>query len=145
MTDDIAVPRDWKRTAIIVAGCVIALNLFIAGALATRNTTHTSDLPEGIEYLLPPRDQVVRAQDQIGIQLTLGYKGELTLDGRALPADQYDRNGIDLGTIVWRPGIGKEFRELPPGRHTLTARYWPVEQGPGGDQERIFTWTFKSA
>ncbi len=145
MTDDIPVPRNWKRTIIIVAGCVLALNLFIAGAMATRNTTHTADLPQGIDYLLPPRDQVVRAQDDIGVQLLRGFKGELTLDGRALPEDQYDRNGLDLGTILWRPGPGKELRELAPGNHRLTVRYWPIEQGPGGPDERSFSWTFKSA
>ena len=53
----------------------------VAGALATRNTTHTSDLPEGIDYLMPARDQVVSAQGDIGVQLLAGYKGELTLDG----------------------------------------------------------------
>ena len=51
----------------------------------------------------------------------------------------------DLGTILWRPGPGKELRELAPGNHRLTVRYWPIEQGPGGPDERSFSWTFKSA
>ncbi len=145
MTDDIAVPRDTKRTLIIVGGLVLAFNLMVAGIYATKNNTTTPDLPVGVQELFPSRDQVVLSQGQIGVQLDKTLTGELTLDGTALPLDEYEQNGLDLGTIFWKPGPNQTFSELKAGRHTITVHYWPKAQGPGGQDDRSFTWYFKSA
>ncbi len=145
MTDDIAVPRNTKRTIIIVVGLLLAINFGIFGIYATRSTTSTPDLPAGVLELFPPRDLVVRAQDQIGIRLDKDYTGELTLDDTPLPKDEYEQNGSDVGFLFWRPGPGKAFTELKPGPHRIQAHYWPKLQGPGGADDRTFTWTFKSA
>jgi hypothetical protein len=145
MTDDIVVPRNTKRTIIIAVGLLVAVNFAIFGALATKNSTSTPDLPTGIIELFPARDLVVPAQQQVGVHLEEKLTGELALDGVPLPIDEYEPNGIDVGFIFWRPGAGKAFRELKPGPHSIQIHYWPKEQGPGGQDDRTFAWTFKSA
>jgi hypothetical protein len=105
---------------VIVVGVVIALNFAVIGLFATRNTTSTADLPSGIAELFPPRGQVIRPQDELGVQLQKGWTGELTLDSTPLPKDQYDPIMLLDNAVFWRPGPGKELSETPPGKHTLT-------------------------
>lgn len=145
MTDHIVVPRNWRRTAIILVGVVVAINMLVIGGFATRNTTATSDLPAAIEELFPPQDQVVRAQEQIGVRVDPEWTGELKLDGVPLPIDEYEQQGIEVGYVFWKPGVGNVFAELEPGSHTLELHYWPKEEGPGGTNDSTFSWTFKSA
>jgi hypothetical protein len=128
---------------IITVGVLLALNFAIIGVHATRNTTSTPDLPSGIAELFPPRGQVYRPQDALGVQLDHGWSGELTLDATPLPKDQYDPTDLANGAIFWRPGPGKEFSETPPGKHTLTVHFWPTQEGSGGPDDRTFTWDFK--
>ncbi len=145
MTDHIPVPYDPKRTFIIVVGVCTALLVGIFAVLSTKNDTATADLPPGILELFPPRDLVIRAQEQIGVKLDPEMTGELVLDDIPLPLDEYEVQGLDIGRIFWKPGINKTFAELEPGPHRITLRYWPKQEGSGGDNERTFTWTFKSA
>ena len=145
MTDHIAVPYNPKRTFIIVVGVCAAVLVGILAGLSTRNDTTTPDLPAGIIELFPPRDLVVRAQEQIGAKLDPDLTGELTLDGTPLPLDEYELQGIDIGRIFWKPGVNHVFEEHEPGQHRITLRYWPKDEGAGGDNERTFSWTFKSA
>ncbi len=136
-------PRDVKRIIVITVGLLLALNFVVIGYHATRDTTATPDLPSGIAELFPPRGQVVRPQDELGVQLQKGWTGELTLDTTPLPKDQYDPVALENNAIFWRPGPGKEFSETPPGKHTLSLHYWPVEEGSGGPDDHTFTWDFK--
>ncbi len=136
-------PRDIKRTIVIVFGVILALNFAVIGVFATKDTTSTPDLPSGVTELFPIRGGLIRPQDQMGVQLTAGWTGELTFDNTPLPKDQYEPNGIAQGSIFWRPGPGKEFSESTPGKHTLTVHYWPTEQGPGGPDDHTFAWDFK--
>lgn len=136
-------PRDVKRLIIITVGLLLALNFVVIGVHATRNTTSTPDLPTGIAELFPPRGQVYRPEDTLGVQMQTGWTGELTLDTTPLPKDQYDPIELENGAIFWRPGPGKEFSQTPPGKHTLTLHYWLTEEGPGGPNDHTFTWDFK--
>ncbi len=145
MTDHIVVPRNWRRTTIILVGCFVAINMFIIGGFATRNTTSTSTLPAAIDELFPPQDQVVRAQQQIGVRLDPEWTGELKLDGVPLPNDEIEPQGVEVGYVFWQPGAGKAFTELAAGSHTLELHYWPKAEGPGGTNDSTFSWTFKSA
>ena len=145
MTDHIVVPRNTKRTLVISAGVFLAVNLFVIGMFATRNTTSTSDLPSAVKELFPPRDQVIRAQEQVGVRLDPNWTGELTLDDSALPLDEYEQQGIEIGYVFWKPGNAKTFAELKPGSHKLVLHYWPKTEGPGGTNDSVYSWTFKSA
>jgi hypothetical protein len=136
-------PRDLKRTIVIIVGVIVALNFAIIGLFATRNTTSTPDLPSGLIELRPARGYVIRPQETIGVHLDKGFTGELTLDSTPLPKDQYEVAGIATGFTYWQPGPGKEFSEIPPGKHTLTVHYWPTDEGPGGPNDHSFTWDFK--
>ena len=145
MTDHIAVPHNPKRTFIIVFGICAAILVAVIAGLSTQNNTSTPDLPTGIVELFPPRDLVVRAQERIGVKLEPELTGELTLDGTPLPLDEYDLQGLDIGYVFWKPGVNQTFDELEPGPHRISLHYWPVEEGAGGENDRTFNWTFKSA
>jgi hypothetical protein len=145
MTDHIAVPYSPKRTFTIVVGIGLALLIGIIAVRVTQSNPSTPDLPTGIIQLFPPRDLVVRAQEQIGVHLNSDYTGELTLDGTPLPLDEYEVRGIEIGFIFWRPGFNQTFEELEPGPHTISLHYWPKKEGQGGENDRTFSWTFKSA
>ena len=73
--------------------------------------------------MFPAEDSVVRPQETVGFDLRDDLVGVLLLDGVRIPEDQYEGDRA-VGQVFWRPGEGKEFRELPEGRHRATAEYW---------------------
>lgn len=125
--DDPPVPRDIKRTIVIVVGIVIAINLAIVGVYETKTDPGTAPLPDAIVTTFPRCGQVALRQAQIGVQLAQGYTGDVTLDGTPLPEDEYDVRAFEQGTILWQPGPGKAFTRLAPGLHLMRISYSPTD------------------
>ncbi len=127
MVDDPPVPHDRKRLVIIVVGLLIALNLGILAVHETQTNDQQVALPSAILNTVPVCGNVLIAQDAIGATLAAGYRGELTLDGVALPLDEYDSIALTQNEILWRPGPGKTFTQIQPGDHSMLITFEPTD------------------
>jgi hypothetical protein len=134
VTDDIPVPRDRRRTAIIIGGLVIAANFAVIAIRSTDESQPTSRLPTGLAGIIPGCNTIARPQDTVGAEFLSGYTGELSVDGTPLPLDEYDHNPASTGVVSWRPGPGKTLREFAPGTHTLSVQFHSVG---GSDDAQI--------
>src|SRR5258708_6116196 len=101
MVDDPPVPRDRKRIAIIAVGLLVAINLGIIAVYSTKTNNGEVALPTGLLVTIPKCGNVLIAQDAIGATLASGYRGEISLDGVALPLDEYDPTALTQGQILW--------------------------------------------
>ena len=132
------------------------LGLIFAG-LASARTGDAGNRPSdpAIERLIPlPGDSLQVNQDQVGIDLQTGYRGELTIDGQPIPTHdvnqassntpfsgqidaQYDQG---QGTVLFTPRPGATIEAFSPGRHTIVVHYWKLTESK--EQSRTFTWGF---
>ena len=152
-------PTGWTRRQRLVFGAVLAAGLALIGFGLSRAVTGdaaTKPSDEAIERLIPkPGDSLQVNQDTVGIDLQTGYRGELTIDGQAIPifdiskaatatpfdkqlAAQYDEG---QGTILFTPREGSTIEAFSPGRHTITATYWKLTESKA--QARTFSWSFE--
>jgi hypothetical protein len=120
-------PRDWKRLAIIGVGLLIVVNLAIIGVYETKTTSDTVALPDAIVQTFPTCGTFALQQQSIGASLAKGYKGELSLDGIALPLDEYDPRALEDGTLSWQPQPDHAFSRITPGQHVMGIFYTPVD------------------
>ncbi|MCP3857387.1 MAG: hypothetical protein GY698_22085 [Actinomycetia bacterium] len=155
----------WRRRLILLGALVVAVG---AIALASRQSTAGSGASRGgsIVQTLRPVDGAssVSATDVFGIDLESGWVGSLVVEnnGRTfvIPDDETTMaqlgiddestlreirqripiGNINQGQIFFRPGPGLAIEELGPGETCVTARYWPIADGPNG--ARITSWCF---
>ncbi len=120
-------PRDRKRLAIIGIGLLIAVNLAIIGVYETKTNTDAVALPDAVVQTFPTCGTFALQQQAIGASLAKGYKGDLSLDGVALPLDEYDPRALDQGTLSWQPGPDRAFSRITPGQHVMGISYAPID------------------
>ena len=62
------------------------------------------------------------------------------------PAEDSYEGDRAVGQVFWRPGEGKEFRELPEGRHKAVAQYWDAtkteEEANAANEVFDYPWSF---
>ena len=117
--------------AVVVASIVV---------LVQKASTNGVNLDNGnIERLIPTPDSKILQQDQIGIDLGPGYTGTLALNGTQIPEDQL-LLVPELNQVIFAPGPGKDYEQLPAGQNCVTATYWLSSTGPS--QSTIKTWCF---
>jgi hypothetical protein len=124
---DFKPPRDRKRLAVIGIGLLLVVNLAIIAVYETKTNTDSVALPDAIVATSPVCGTFALQQQAIGASLAKGYKGELSLDGIALPLDEYDPRALDQGTISWQPAPGKAFSHIAPGQHIMGISYAPAD------------------
>jgi hypothetical protein len=137
---------------------VIAVGLVLIGfgfASAVTGDAATAPSDPAIERLIPkPGDSLQVNQDTVGIDLRTGYRGELTIDGRAVPTAEVNQATVGTpfdkqldaqydagqGTVLFTPREGAVIEAFSPGRHTITATYWKLTESKA--QARTFSWSF---
>lgn len=131
---------------IVVVGVLVAGNLAILAARSVSDDRPGVERPTAIVALLPQEGELIRPQEQIGVQLRSGLQGLLSVNGRPIPPDETDGDP-GLGQVLFRPGPGKELRELPEGAASARVEYWPTtlsyEQARERDSVGSFSWYFK--
>ena len=159
VVDTTALPPGWTRRQRLVFGAIGAVGVALIGLGLSRAVTGdaaTAPSDPAIERLLPtPGASLQVNQDTVGIGLQTGYRGELTIDGRAIPtfdinqsttatpfdkqlAAQFDQA---QGTVLFTPRPGAEIEAFSPGHHTITATYWKLADTKA--HARAFSWSFE--
>jgi hypothetical protein len=135
------------RVAVIVIALVAVVNLaFFLGRESDTSETGPGGLPplpSAIESIDPERGELTGPVDSIEVDLNDSYTGDLAVDGVTIPEDQIERTE-QLGTLVFRPGPGKELTRLRTGENTVVVTYWPrIRDRP--DDPPTFSWRFRVA
>jgi hypothetical protein len=138
----------------------IVLVVYAFTSARTGNDAQRLNNP-AIQALIPNQDDLVLRQSEVGIDLAPGYTGQLIIDGQALPTEtvvavQPNAGGkvtpivnvrFDPGdnTLLYQPEdvAGAPIKQFDPGRHTITARYWKLDEGE--TTARQYTWSFRAA
>ncbi len=156
----------WRRRLILVAALAVAAGAIV---VASQRSTEGSGIidPGSIVEATRPIDGAtsVQATDVFGIDLESGWVGGLVVEnnGRTfiIPEDETTMaqlgvddestlreireripiGDINQGQIYFRPGPGLSIEELGPGETCVTARFWPIADGPNG--ARIARWCFR--
>ena len=138
-------PKHPERVAVVAIGLIVAANLAWFGYRATDTSTAADRRPDAVDLVFPAEDSVVRPQETVGFDLRDDLVGVLVLDGVRIPEDQYEGDRA-VGQVFWRPGEGKEFRELPVGRHKAVAQYWDAtkteDEANAANEVFDYPWSF---
>jgi hypothetical protein len=98
-----------------------------------------------VEQVIPADGSPVAVrQARIGIDLTLGHRAVLIINGLEIPEDELDRNE-PLNQVFFQPGAGKSIEELEAGPVTVTALIWNELDRETREDARAFTWSFRVA
>jgi hypothetical protein len=144
-----------KTRIVISALIVIALGMIIYGFASAQTGDKAVRITDAaIESVYPQPGDIVLRQSEIRIDLAQGYRGVLIVDGQEIPT--YDLQSSDTGsptpprfdaiydpalnTVSFTPKVGATKENLSPGRHTVTAVYWKLDESR--DRARSFTWAF---
>ncbi len=138
-------PSDWTaRVAIAAAVLAVVVLLVLAGVAGVTGGSDDVDNP-AVEALLPPPGSQQPRQSPVGVDLVAGWTAELEIAGRSIPLDQLDSFDPDLGRpddplgrIVFHPGPGKEFADLPQDRVCVVATLTQLD----GDGTGVERWCF---
>jgi hypothetical protein len=142
MAEDVRIPRDWKRLTIIGVGLLLVVNLAIIAVYETKTNTDTASLPDAIVATSPTCGTFALQQQAIGASFAKGYTGELSLDGAALPEDEYDPRSLEQGTASWTPGPGRAFSRITPGQHVMGITFRPADPNDATRKPGAFSCTF---
>lgn len=156
-------PRRQIDVKLLLASLAIAFGLVLVGFALLRAETgsDTDDLPDAIEQIEPVnRATQVFAGSQVSVDLEAGYEGLLVIDGTELETvrtedllredpDPGEQVSIPTGvviydegraTLTYTPGPDAPVEEFAEGPHSVTVRFWKIEEGP--QRARIFSWSF---
>ena len=128
----------------------VVIGLLLRGALgafyaAGRNGTTDTEptlTESAVEAVIPANGSPsVLRQAEIGIDLTIGWTGELIINGTPIPDDQVRRND-PLNQLFFTPGEGKDIERLDAGRVLVIARIWNFAEGETREDARQVSWSF---
>jgi hypothetical protein len=92
-----------------------------------------------------PRDKAqALAQEELRIQLSAGWTGELILlpsSGAAIPLPDDEVEKTALNELVYVPEEGRTVERLPSGRSCVRATIWDQVEGRDAS-ERVYSWCF---
>jgi hypothetical protein len=135
------------RVVIVAIILLIAVNAAIIGARSQTNGPAATRRPEQIVDLSPQEGESQIPQAPIEVDLRPQYTGQLTIANHLIPQDQITGDP-DLGQVIFTPGPGKDFTELPHGSQSAVIEYWP-RTIPDADHARAkgllasYSWSFK--
>lgn len=131
------------RAGVIVA--LVAAAGFLYLAFATGRDEQAPVRRGAILRVFPMPNTVALRQDAIGADLAFGYSAVISIDNRRIPEDQVD---VVAGINRWSftPGSGKEFEQLPEGRHCASIEYVSASADPAAaNATRSYSWCFTAA
>ena len=138
----------------------IALIVFAFTTAKTGSNAPRVDNP-AIEQLIPNPGDLVLRQSEVGVDLAHGYTGQLIIDehplvtedvvaaqpapGETVPRILNVRFDPGDNTLLYQPEdvSGAPIRQFTPGQHTITARFWKIDEGESSAHE--YSWTFRVA
>ena len=128
-----------RRLVITLLLAVAAVLLGLGFSMSGDETDTVGVTDVAVEALIPPPGDLELRQSEIGVDLVPGYTGVLVVDGREIPEDQLRR--IDaLNQVFYTPGPETETGPLTPGRHRVTAIFWPANRTR--EAARRVSWEF---
>lgn len=126
---------------LIYAGLGAALIAVIALAIAFGGGSDAaSAVPAPIEALTPLPGETVLRQTPIEVDMPVGYRLEMIVDGFLIPAEELTFVA-GTGVYSWQPGDDRLFEEWEPGEHSVRI-LWNTTAGLTDAGE--FTWTFRN-
>lgn len=118
----------------------LALAAVVVFAVLVSPTGRVTPLPPAIDSIEPQNDAVVLRQTDLVIDMAVGYRIELVVDGELIPESELDITEA-TGVHVWRPGPGRTFTEWVPGIHTIQVDY---ERLTGSADVGTVRWVFRA-
>jgi hypothetical protein len=150
------------RTLLVSAGFAVGVILVAHAFTSARTGSDAQGVKNpAIDRLIPSPDDLVLRQSEVGIDLATGYTGQLIIDGKALltqevvAANSPTPGTVDRilnvrfdraeNTLLYQPldVAGAPIKQFDPGRHTITARFWKLDEGE--DTAHQYTWSFRVA
>lgn len=125
-----------------MSGLAIAAALFAAAVVIYRDTPRPSSLPVAIQSVSPESGDSVLRQENITVDLAVGYTGELVVNGVPIPEEQLFRAEA-LNTMTFEPGVDKVIGTLLADQNCMRVRYWLIA-GSEADA-RVYDWCFESS
>ena len=149
-----------NRERLITAGIVAAALMFIiAGVSSAITGTASQKPPAGVDKFVPAPGELVLRQTQVGADLAPGYRGNLVIDGQAIPTydlgtpgpcapNKAKYEGFDSvydggsNTVYFTPNTRSTLERFAPGEHRITVQFWKICENPETTSKSA-TWTFK--
>lgn len=142
--------RRLKVTVAAVAVASVAAMSWIYLRTVDSDRTATNDVAPGVEAVQPAQGSQVPDQTFVGLDLTPGWDGTLTVNDVQIPEDELTRarQEIEDGSegrptvedrLEFAPGPGKVLERLPSGNVCVSARLHH-RADPG--REQTFDWCF---
>lgn len=158
--DPLPQPLFSVRRLVIVAVLALAVGCLYVAGRSGGDTDGATTTDTAIESYVPGRGGRVLRQSQIGVVLTEGYDGRISIDGvpipegqmvgaidptspeyQALPQDQRDLGPRpnNKNVVQFQPGPGKAITEYDTGSVQVTIRYWRIADGPESARTTTYT------
>ena len=133
-------PRSRALAISILMGLGIGIVLLAALLPSDDAGDVAIDTNPAVSELLPPRNDTVLPQANVGAILAAGWSGEiLQIGGTQIPLDQ-QRVEPALNSVIFRPGAGLALERLPAQQVCATVRYWAVRNP---DRVSTIDWCFR--
>ncbi|MEO6988357.1 MAG: hypothetical protein ABI239_06890 [Aquihabitans sp.] len=147
----------WGRRIGITALLLLAVFILVKGTQKAETGLDVIDRDPVIVTQSPLPGSIVLHQTELGVELALGYDGQLVVNGIEIPEGEL-LGAVDPATltpeelaefgvrpngrnrIFFDPGPGKVIAELPQGTNNVTVNYHQDRQ-PGVGQGSV-SWTF---
>ena len=150
--------REIVEMVLVSLGFALGIGLIVWGVSGAVTGREAAGIPDEIERVAPePNDKQVLGRSEIFVDLLAGYTGELIVDGETLETTTIGETEIAPGaqidlppTAIYDPGNfslrfqpqeGAAIEEWELGVHTVTVRFWNLEEGEGS--ARLFSWSFE--
>ena len=128
-----------NRYRITFALLGVALAAVVVGAVLLAPRGSTVELPAAVEAISPADGATVLRQTQLEIDMQVGYRIEVFVDGTPIPFDELAFTE-PTGRYVWRPAEGGTLEQWTPGLHAVLVR-WDRDVGfPDSGEIR---WSFR--
>jgi hypothetical protein len=129
--------KDNLRRLLYIAAVALAAGLAVYAYQngAVGNDATSESKPTSVERLIPASGSNVLRQDEVGIDLAVGYDATLTINGTTISnlLDQDHTDGLQknlaIGLITYAPGPGKRVEKLASGRNCVIANVWKPSEG----------------
>lgn len=128
-----------NRYRLIFALLGVGLAAVVIGAIVFAPRGSELALPAQVDAISPENGEIVLRQTQLEIDLAVGYRLELFVDGVRIPEDEIEFTE-PTGRYVWRPNTSTASGEWAPGIHAVVAQ-WDREVGLPDPGE--LRWSFR--
>ncbi len=131
---------------ILFAVIALAALAGIVGALFLVDTSDEDDAPDvaggdlPVEERIPAPEAEILRQEPVGIDLSPGWTGALSVNGTPIPPDELLPGREPLGQLLYTAGEGKAVERFEAGRNCVAAEVWRFEESRENSQ--TIRWCF---